>query len=84
MRKSNYALRLQPSLMEEVRRAAEEDQTTINQFINVAVAEKLAVLRSRRWFEERAARGDPAKALEVLSRLGRGQPPMPGDELEER
>ena len=61
MRKSNYALRLQPSLMEELRKVAAEDQTTINQLINVAVAEKLAVLRSRRWFEERAARGDPTR-----------------------
>ena len=83
MRKSNYALRLQPSLMEELRKVAAEDQTTINQLINVAVAEKLAVLRSRRWFEERAARGDPKKALEILARLGRGQPPLPGDELVE-
>ena len=83
MRKSNYALRLQPSLMEELRKVAAEDQTTINQLINVAVAEKLAVLRSRRWFEERAAHGDPKKALAILSRLGRGQPPLPGDELPE-
>jgi hypothetical protein len=82
VRKSNYALRLQPSLMEELRKVAAEDQTTINQLINVAVAEKLAVLRSRRWFEERAARGDPDRALAVLSGLGRGQPPLPGDELE--
>ena len=83
MKKSNYALRLQPSLMEELRKAAKEDQTTINQLINVAVAEKLAVLRSRRWFEERAARGDPKKALEILARLGRGRPPVPGDELDQ-
>ncbi len=74
MRKSNYALRLQPSLMAELRKVAAEDQTTINQLINVAVAEKLAVLRRRRWFAERAARGDPQKALAILSQLGRGQP----------
>ena len=82
MRKSNYALRLQPSLMEELRKVAAEQETTINQLINVAVAEKLAVLRSRRWFEERAARGDPDQALAILTRLGRGQPPLPGDELD--
>jgi hypothetical protein len=69
--------------MEELRKIAAEDQTTINQLINVAVAEKLAVLRARRWFEERATRGDPKKALKILSRLGRGQPPLPGDELVE-
>jgi hypothetical protein len=83
VKKSNYALRLQPSLMEEVRRIAKQEGTTINQLINVAVAEKLAVMRHQHWFEERAARGDPAKALEILSRVGRGQPPVPGDELDE-
>ena len=82
MRKSNYALRLQPSLMDEVRKVAKEEQTTINQFINVAVAEKRAVLREQ-WFEERAKRGDPAKALAVLAKLGRGKPPVEGDELDE-
>jgi hypothetical protein len=30
---------------------------------------------------ERAARGDIAKALRVLKRAGRGQPPLAGDEL---
>lgn len=33
MKKSNYVLRLQPSLMEELRKAAKEDQTTINQLM---------------------------------------------------
>ena len=49
-----------------LRKAAAEDRATINQLIKVAVAEKLAVLRARRWFEERAARGAPKKALEIL------------------
>jgi hypothetical protein len=30
---------------------------------------------------ERAARGDPAKAIRILKRAGVGQPPMLGDEL---
>jgi hypothetical protein len=53
---------------------AAEDQATINQLINIAVAKKLAVLRSRRWFEARAGRGDPKQALAILARLGRGHP----------
>ena len=40
MRKSNFALRLQPSLLDEVRKLAEADGVALNQFINVAVAEK--------------------------------------------
>ncbi len=40
MRRSNFALRLQPSLLEELRKAAELEGVALNQFINVAVAEK--------------------------------------------
>ena len=48
MRKSNFALRLQPSLLEEARRLAAAEGVAVNQLINVAVAEKLAVVRTER------------------------------------
>jgi hypothetical protein len=83
MRKSNFALRLQPSLLEEVRKLAEAEGVAVNQFINVAVAEKLSALRTEDYFRERAARGDVLKALEILDRAGVGNPPMPGDGLDE-
>ena len=41
MTKANYALRLQASLKREAERVAHAEGTTLNQFINVAVAEKL-------------------------------------------
>ncbi len=53
-RTSNYALRLLASLKAEAEKVAAEEGTTLNQFINVAVAEKLAVLRTARYFQERA------------------------------
>ena len=81
MRKSNFALRLQPSLLEETRRLAEAEGVAVNQFINVAVAEKVAALRTEHYFRERAGRGDPARALAILERAGVGNPPMPGDEV---
>ena len=40
MRRSNVALRLQPSLLDEARRVAEAEGGALNQLINVAVAEK--------------------------------------------
>ncbi len=83
MRKSNFALRLQPSLLEEARKLAEEEGVALNQLINVAVAEKLSALRTRKYFEERAARADLAKAKEILERAGIGNQPDPGDELPE-
>ena len=42
MRRSNFALRLQPSLLEELRKAAESEGVALNQLINVAVAEKVS------------------------------------------
>ena len=44
MRRSNVALRLQPSLLDEARRVAESEGVALNQLINVAVAEKLSAL----------------------------------------
>jgi hypothetical protein len=81
MRKSNFALRLQPSLLAEVRKLAEQEGVALNQLINVAVAEKLSALRTADFFAERAARADIPKALAILNRAGRGEPPMKGDEL---
>ncbi len=81
MRKSNFALRLQPSLFEELRGVAAIEDVTLNQFINVAVAEKLAVLRTEAYFRERAARADVPGALKLLDRLGLGNPPRAEDEI---
>lgn len=82
MRKSNVALRLQSSLLEEARRVAETEGVALNQFINVAVAEKLSALRTEDYFRERAERGDPSKAKRILQRAGKKNPPVSGDELD--
>jgi len=81
MRRSNFALRLQPSLLEETRKLAEQEGVAVNQLINVAVAEKLSALRTEAYFRERASRADIAEARKILSRVGRGKPPLAGDEL---
>jgi hypothetical protein len=56
----------------------------VNQLINVAVAEKVSALRTEEYFAERAAKGDIKKGLTVLKRAGKGNPPLPGDELPAR
>ena len=81
MRRSNFALRLPPSLLEEARKRANKEGVAINQLISVALAEKLAMVRTQDYLAERAARGDPKKALASLKRAGVGKPPMKGDEL---
>jgi hypothetical protein len=80
MRRSNVALRLQESLLDEARRVAEQEGVALNQFINVAVAEKLSALRTEDYFQERAARGDVRRAKRILKRAGRGGAVVSGDE----
>jgi hypothetical protein len=79
MTQSNYPLRLQSSLLKEVRRLAEEEGTSVNQFINVAVAEKLSAMQVERYFRARAERANVPEAIALLERLGT-EPPRPGDE----
>jgi len=79
---SNYALRLQASVMEELKRVVAEEGTTMNQFINVAVAEKLAALRTAQYFKERAERADLQAFWAILDQAGT-EAPRAGDELPE-
>ena len=76
---SNCALRLLASLKTEAEKVAAAEGTTLNQFINVAVEEKLAALRTARYLEERASRA----SLDVSDRLmetAGNELPRPGDE----
>lgn len=81
MRRSNVALRLQPSLYQEARKVAESEGVALNQFINVAVAEKLSALRTEDYFRERAQQSNSSKVKRILNKAGKGKPPVPGDEL---
>jgi hypothetical protein len=81
MRKSNFALRLEPSLLDEARKVAETEGVALNQFTNAAVAEKLSALRTESYFQERAARADIPKKLDILKRAGGGNAPMKCDEM---
>ena len=81
MRRSNVALRLQTSLLEEAKRVAESEGVALNQLINVEVAEKLSALRTEEYFRGRSSRADIGKAKRILRRAGRGKPPVAGDEV---
>ena len=81
MRKSNVALRLQVSLLEEAKRVAESEGVALNQLINVAVAEKISALRTEDYFRERSSRANIQKAKTILKRAGRRKPPVAGDEV---
>lgn len=87
---NGYALRVPPSLMNDIKRWAEKDATSINQFIVVALAEKIAALKARAtpaeltrmYFDERASRANPVEFDRILAKAG-SDVRIPGDELPE-
>jgi hypothetical protein len=81
MRKSNFALRLQPSLLEAARDLAAAEGVALNQLINVAVAQTIAANETANYISLRAKRANLPRALEILRKAGRGNPPLKGDEV---
>ena len=77
-----YPLRLPASLKAAVERLSKRDGTSINQFVVVAVAEKVSALMTAQAFAERRARASLEEFDRILNREG-GAPPRPGDELPE-
>ena len=84
MATSNYALRLQASLKSEAEKLAAAEGTTLNQFINVAVAEKIAALRTLDYLKQRALSGSAKDALAILDAAGTVGPVEAGDEVMKR
>ena len=78
---STYPLRLPRSLKDAVEKQSEEDGTSINQFVVVAVAEKLSAMQTARFFADRKARADFKAFDKIMKRRG-GEPPRAGDEIE--
>jgi hypothetical protein len=81
MRSSNFALRMQPTLMEEAKAMAKAEGVALNQLINVAVAEKLSATRTMQFFERYTRDANVEEALALLRRPRVGEPPREGDEL---
>jgi hypothetical protein len=83
MKQSNFALRLQPSLMDRARKMAKSEGVALNQLINVAVAQMIATHDAATYIADRAKRGNVQRALEILRKAGTDEPPREGDELPE-
>ncbi len=71
---STYLLRLPASLKAAIAEISKEDGTSINQFITMAVAEKIAAMKTAEFFNARGAEADIEAARRLLRRDG-GQPP---------
>ncbi|HRI56838.1 MAG: toxin-antitoxin system HicB family antitoxin [Anaerolinea sp.] len=75
-------LRLPESLHHQVRELAQRDKVSINQFVTLAVAEKVAALRTLDYIEGRGRQGSRAQFDHVLDRVVEANlEPVPEDRL---
>ena len=67
---SKFPLRLMPSVRRVAENFSEKEGVSLNQFINIAVAEKLAHLQHEEWLAHRPkpSRALIGRALDVLDR----------------
>ena len=71
---SSYALRLPESLKLAAKRIAAADDTTMNQFFVVAIAEKISAMETAKFFEQRAAMGKAGAAQVAWDKVGADAP----------
>ena len=79
---SSIALRIPDSLLSSAKELASAENTTLNQFLAIAIAEKVSSMKTVQFFSERAAQADPAAALAVLAKVPRS-PPSKEDRIPE-
>ena len=77
---STYPLRLPKSLKDNVAKVAKRDGSSMNQFITIAVAEKISVLETEQFFLNKMNESDMDAFRSLLFRSG-GEPPRSSDEL---
>jgi hypothetical protein len=71
---SAISLRLPNSIHARVRNLAKYDGVSVNQFITVALTEKLSVMNAAEYFEEKAKKGSREKYDKVLSKVSKREP----------
>jgi uncharacterized protein (DUF1778 family) len=77
---STLSLRIPDSLHRTLKSAAEQDGVSINQFVSLAVAEKLSALQTYNLIAERAAKGSRESFLKAMSKVPAGDV-IEGDEI---
>ena len=75
------SLRLPDSLHKIARELADGEGISMNQFITLALAEKVSALANEIYLEQRAARGDRAKFEAAMARVADVEPPDERDRL---
>lgn len=77
---STLSLRIPDSLHRTLKDAAEQDGVSINQFVNLAVAEKLSALQTFNLIAEKAAKGSRKNFLEAMAMVPAADP-LKDDEI---
>jgi hypothetical protein len=82
MSKGTYPLKLPQSIKRAAERLAKEDGVSLNQWISVAVAQKVGVVETAaELLNRRAGNSRPEDLKQYLAAAPR-VPPMPGDEID--
>ena len=79
---ATFPLRLPVSLKTALETISDRDGTSINQFLVVAAAEKIAAMQTEEFFLERRKSADREAFRRILNRTG-GESPNPQDEWPE-
>ncbi|MHB8337402.1 MAG: toxin-antitoxin system HicB family antitoxin [Ignavibacteriaceae bacterium] len=66
---STISLRLPESLHKKARELARKENTSINQLVSSALAEKISALMTEEYIEQRAKRASKEKFRKVLSKV---------------
>jgi len=66
---STISLRLPESLHATARNLAEREEISLNQFITLALAEKISALMTEEYLQQRAARGNRKKFRQALNKV---------------
>jgi len=78
---STYPLRLPASLKAAAEKLSKDDGTSLNQFVVMAVAEKISAMQTATFFDDRANVADRKAFLNILKRKD-GEAPRAGDEVD--
>jgi len=71
---SALSLRLPKTMYEQMRELSQEEGISMNQFVQLAIAEKIATLMTVEYLETRAKRGNREKLLAVLAKAPNVEP----------
>ncbi|HEY83695.1 MAG TPA: toxin-antitoxin system HicB family antitoxin [Chloroflexi bacterium] len=71
---STISLRLPNSLHNTIRGLAKEEQVSINQFVTLAIAEKVSALMTEEYLERRAKRGSREKFEAAMAKVAKIEP----------